>query len=198
MSDFDEINERFNEIRETILEWLQDRTDRPVVFADQSDPRPNEPHVSFKLLTNLIKLGSFDERILNKTSPYKSTLRAHREFVVAIEAVGSPVGPSDDLDDFVRATDILTGVHLSLDQITVRDRFNAIGLAVVNEGAVTDISQLLETETEPRALLEVRFRARFDITDNPGYFEKVEMSGDVDTDSDGNSDYNTGTILVQN
>ncbi len=197
MSNVTQIQERFNEINTVILEWLKEQADFPVVMAESSDPRPDETHLSFKMLTNLIKLGAKDERIINKTTG-KVTLRAHRQFTVAIEAIGNPVGPDEDLDDLIRATDILHAVHISLDQITVRDKFNAADLAIINEGTVTDISQLLETETEPRALLEIVLAARFDITDNPGYFDTVELTGDFDTDCDGEfDDYSTGVIQVK-
>ena len=195
MSNVGKIKERINEIRSTILTWLQTQTDFPVVFADSSDPRPDEAHVSFKILTNLIKLGSQDEKFINPTTG-AVTLRSHREFTVAIEAVGNPVGPDEDLDDLIRATDILNAVHLSLDLDTVRGVFDLIDVAIVNEGTVTDISQILETETEPRALLEIVFRARFDTIDEPGYFDKIELQGEIDTDFDNVSDHDTGIIQV--
>ena len=195
MSFVTQIKERFNEIRETFLEFLQEQGDVPVVMAEHSDPRPDEAHISFKLLTNLIKLGSKDESIADKTTG-KVTLRAHREFTIAIEAVGKPVGPDDDLEDMVRATDLLDAVHMSLDMASVRSKFDEIGLAIVNEGSVTDISQIMDTETEPRALLEIVCRARFDLIDEPGYFDKMQVSGDFDTDCDGTADISTGTIDV--
>ncbi len=195
MSNVKELRERFNEIRKVIRKWLVEQTDMSVVFAGHSDPRPDEPHVVFKLLTNLVKLGSKDETFMNKTTGLV-TLRAHREFTVSIEAIGKPVGPDDELEDLVRATDILDAAHLSLDLDTVRARFDAIGLAIVDEGSVIDISQLLETETEPRALLEIVFRARFELLDNPGFFEKVQMSGEFDTDFDGVDNISTGLIEV--
>jgi hypothetical protein len=167
----------------------------PVVIAQESDPRPAEAHVSFKLLTGLVKLGSSDELLVDKSNGI-ITLRGHREFTVAIEAVGNPVSPQDDLETQIRATDILQGVHLSLDLPSVRDKFSAVGVAIVNEGTVTDISQILETETEPRALLEIVLRARFDVIDDVGYFDRVQFSGDLDTDCDGVDDYTTGTIEV--
>ena len=195
MSFVTQIKERFNEIRETLLEFLQEQADVPVVIAEQSDPRPDEAHLSFKVLTNLIKLGSKDERLMD-TATGKTTLRAHREFTVAIEAIGKPVGPDDDLEDMVRATDLLDAVHMSLDFDTVRSKFDEIGLAIVNEGTVTDISQIMDTETEPRALLEIVCRARFDLIDEPGYFDKLQVSGDFDTDCDGVDEVSTGTIDV--
>jgi len=190
-----------DEIRDDVLlPWLEDVTDLPVVMADHSDPRPKGPHVSFKLLSNLSKIGALDERVpvYNDANEHTGTfkIRAHREFIVSIEAVGSPVGPSDDLEDFVRATDILNAVHLSLDLTKTRNIFSEGNVAIYDEGSVTDISQILETETEPRALLELGCRARFDLTDNPGYFDKAQIEGDFDTDCDGSDDYSTGIVDI--
>lgn len=195
MSNVSAIKERLNEIQGAILAWLQEQADFPVIIADQSDPRPDETHLSFKLLTSLIKLGGMDETIMD-TATGIMTLRGFREFTVAIEAVGNPVGPDEDLDDMIRATDILNAVQLSIDLPSTRAYFDSFNVAIAEQGSVTDISQLLETEKEPRALLEVVFRARFDISDTPGYFDKVAMSGDFDADCDGTDDISTGIIQV--
>jgi hypothetical protein len=185
----DNTKEKFNEIRSVLLAWLEDISDFPVVIAEESDPRPNqgEPHVAFKILTNLVKLGSRDEhRPATATTEYKVV--SHREFTVSITAVGSPVSDDEDLDDKVRATDILNEIQLSLERPTVLDRFTEIDLAVVSEGTVVDTSLLLETETEPRATLDVIFRVRIDVEDDPGIIEKTRISGEIDSNMDGSFD----------
>ena len=195
MSNLTEIKERFNEIREGVLEWLKDQTDWPVVMSDHSDPRPDGPHIAFKLLTSLEKIGAKDEQIIDKATG-KVTTRSHRVFTISIEAVGRPVGPDDELEDFIRATDMLNAVNLSMDTVGVKEHFNGMHVAVLDEGDVVDISALLETETEPRAVLDIRCSARFDFTETPSYYDAVKMSGDFDTDGDGNFNYNTGVIDV--
>lgn len=168
-------------------------------MADHSDPRPEGPHVSFKLLTSFLPQGAVDEKVMEKKAGVltgKQVQRSYRTFTVAIESVGKAVGPNDKLEDFVRATDILENIHLTMDLETVRARFKKVGVAINDKGSVTDISRFLETETEPRALLEMRCSTRFDIVDNPGYFNKVQLSGDFDTNGDGNADVSTGIIDI--
>jgi len=181
------IKDIFNEIREIILAWLSEATDLTVVIEGESDPRPDPPFVSFKMLTGLVKIGGHDEQIAaNATAPF--TIRSHREFTISVNAVGKPVGNYDDLSDKIRATDILTDVELSLQKPTVIQRLKDAGLAVIHSDSIVDLSQIIENETEPRAKLDIILRLRIDRTDDPGVIEHVQLSGAFDSDMDGNAD----------
>lgn len=187
-------------LENTFLKWISDYTDYSVVLSDHSDHRPEGPHFAFKVLSDISPIGGADEQIPEKNSLGVSTgrikIRAHREFTISIEAVGKAVGQRGNLKDFVRATNMLNALHLTLDTPTVRARFQKIGVAINDKGTVQDISQFLETETEPRALLEMLCSTRIDLMDDPGYFENSEISGQTDTNEDGIYNLDTGIFIT--
>ena len=140
-------------------------------------------------------MGGHDEKYTDPTDG-RTVVRSHRNFTVRIEAVGQPVGPRDDLDRLLRATDMLQAVEMSTDTNSTISRLDRLGVAIVDEGDVLDISQFMETENEPRAVLDMIFRARFDQVDDPGYFDTIEFEGEFDSGRGGNPDHSTGTITV--
>jgi len=194
------VKELTRTIENTFLQWITDEGAYSVVMSDHSDHRPEGPHFSFKILSDINPIGGSDEETMEKDSNGNATgrmvIRAHREFTVSIEAVGKAVGQRGKLKDFVRATDMLNALHLGVDTPTVRARFQEKNIAINDKGTVSDISQFLETETEPRALLEMFCSTRIDIVDEPGYFDSAEVSGSVDTDGDGVYDLDTGLITI--
>jgi len=179
--------EKFNEIRAALYQWLTDIADVPVVIAEESDPRPSGPHLAFTILTTLVRVGGLDEH-LPKTATREYTIRSQRTFTVSITAAGTPVGNFDDLDAKVRAVDLLNEVQLSLERPTVMEPLRAIGLSIFEQGQVISLPAEQETETEPRAVLDIIFGVCIEVTDEPGYIEKVQVSGQIDTDKDGSLD----------
>ncbi len=182
------IKEKLHEVRATLYEWLRDVADYPVVFAESSDPRPSEPHLVFKLFPSLVRIGGRDEHRPATEAGGSYTIISHRMMTVTITAAGWPVGQGDELDDKVEATHILTEVQLSLERPTVLESLQAIDLSVLSEGDIIDVSAVQETETEPRAVLDIILGIRFDVTDDPGIIEKVKISGALDSTFDGNFD----------
>lgn len=180
------VKNRLREVRDGLHKWLSYVADYPVVMAEASDPRPAEPHLAFKLFPSLVRVGSRDEhRPATDTTPY--TIVSHRMITVTITAGGWPVGPYDDLEDKVEATHLLTAVQLALEAPTTQAMLQSLDLGIINEGEVIDISAEQETETEPRAVLDIIFGIRIDITDDPGCIEKAKMSGELSPTFDGST-----------
>jgi len=200
MSNYKIIKELTEKIESTFLKWITDEGAYSVVMSEHSDHRPDGPHFAFKILGEITPIGGSDEQTMEKNHLGELTgrmvLRAHREFTISIESVGKAVPNRGNLKDFVRATDMLNALHLGLDTPTVRARFQAINVAINDKGNVSDISQFLETETEPRALLEMLCSTRIDIVDEPGYFENAEITGCTDTNGDGTYNLDTGLIEI--
>lgn len=184
--------ERFNEIRTKLREWavgvLGD--DDNIVIAEESDPRPSGAHLSINMLGGIQSLGSNAERRTDGTTGRETTTN-HQEFTVSLMAVGCP-NSGNYIEDRVRAVDILNELKFSLEKHSTQAFFNEIDLVIADEGEITAIPATLETEIEPRAVLDIRCRARFDIVDedhdSTSYFDSTKISGSVDTDGDGTFD----------
>lgn len=163
-------------MRGIILAWLSSVVNYTVVFEQSSDPRPPAPYVAFKMLTGLIKYGNQDE-VGNDPADVSGRsflVKGHRKCTIRIEAIGLA---TDDLTTSVRATDILQDVQNSLSRPSIRDAFRFGNFSIIDFKAVTDISKLLETETEPRAQLEVVIGLAMEIQDAITTIEHVSVGG---------------------
>ncbi len=187
------VKEAMNEYREAIQKWLSDTTDLVVVFGERSDPQPDKPYISFKFLTGLIKVGSQDEFVAAVKAqtgpPAVAEKPAHvvhqRNITVSITAIGRY---NDDPDKYDRASDILAQVQNSLGLPTTVQIFRAAGLALRQDDTISDISVLLDTETESRAVFDIIFGVALTTEDDPGFIDTVELEGNFDSDQDGVAD----------
>lgn len=186
----DVIVAKYAEIREVVQRWLEDVTDYPSIFAEESSPRPDAPYTAFKFLTSLQKIGAVDEQI-PATSSRAYKIRHFRQFTLSIQAFGR----RDD-DEYISAGAILSHVQNTLDVPTVAEVFRDIGLSLVSEGSVTDISQELDTEVEPRAVLDIIFNVCFETEDDPGVIESVAVRGLFDLDGDGDPEIDSGVTQI--
>lgn len=172
-----------DKIDEGLQSWLESIVPYTVVKSGQNTVRPKPPFVSYKMITGMIKLGSFDELYVNKTDNLYH-LKGQRQFTVLFEATGTPTDGT--LASIVRATDIIGEIQFALNKPNTTSFFLGLDLAIQEENEITDITELLETEYEPRATLSIIFRTAIDEEVDPGTIETVLISGDVDTTFDGN------------
>lgn len=177
------IRKRMDEVRNTLLTWLENVTGFTVVLSGQDFVRPTPPYLSLNIITGFIKIGSIDELIYN-SNKQKWILKGVREFVTSIEAYGIPT--SGTYQSIYRAVDILGEVQFSLNKPETISLFNNIGIAVVNENEIIDITELLDTEYEPRASYDITLRLTLDEEVDPGEIKTVIASGEFDTNQDGN------------
>lgn len=172
-----------DKIEQGIQSWLETTVSYPVVFSGQNMVRPPAPFVSWKLLTGMIKIGSFDELYVNKND-LNYHLKGQRQFTALFEATG--IATDGTLKNRVRATDILGEIQYSLNKPETIGHFQNINLVIQEENEISDITELLETEYEPRASLEITFRIAIDEIVDPGTIDLISVSGDLDTNFDGN------------
>lgn len=183
---------KFDEIRETIRRWAADilDDDDAVVHAKESDPRPSGPHVSVGILGDPIRIGRNAERKTDSTTGRETTI-SHWEFMVSFMAVGCP-NAGNDIEDKIRAEDILMELKLAMEMYSTQAFFDEINLVIADEGNIQSVPAVLETETEPRAVLDIKCRVRIEVVDetndDESYFDNTKISGSVDTDGDGTFD----------
>lgn len=200
------VRQVMNEIREHIRQWIvavfeRENFQPEVIPAELSLPRPNPPYITFKIASLNTKRGAVDEQIpLIDANPggapdiqsYKT--RATREFTLSIQFFGLA---SEDWEQAISAMDMAMAVQNSIDLRSVKDFFSEKNLGIVNDNNIQDISELIDSETEPRAIYDVIMSARFETEDEAiTFIESIEYQGDFDTNMDGTFNKSTGPVTV--
>lgn len=181
--------EKLKQIKLAIRDWMVDAFDGdvPVIYAEQSDPRPAPPYITFRFLTGLLKVGSRDDRQQVYDEPNDQLYHAtcgQRSLPITIQCVGV----ADDPINEPSPVEMLGYLQQTLERPSVQDAFNTVGLSVRNDGVATAIPKMLETEIEPRAVLDITFGCGLVDIEAIQHIEHVEITGKVDRDGDGTVD----------
>jgi hypothetical protein len=154
-----------------------------VIYEESSGPRPPRPYVTLKIIAGPSE-KAFDELRPIPADPNKKfDLTGIRQYTVSMKAFGEA------------AHDILSDLQLCLEapdsiEFFIRNE----DIAVVSRGPVTDISALLETGFETRAVMDVIFNAVVSKVVDPSTIESTEISGTLEN-ADG-SDTTVGPFEV--
>lgn len=153
------------QLKTKLWNLLQPILAEPVIWADQSAPRPALPYATLRLST-IPRVGT----------PYYAdpdengiqTVCAMRESVLQVQRFGvDSVGALETFTDKVFLQSNL-------------DKFSVQKIALFNASQVTDVALLLnDLATEPRASVELSLRWASDMTDNVGLIESVQIAGSV-------------------
>jgi hypothetical protein len=156
-------------IQDAVRTWLTTEltalTD--VIFAEQAAPRPAVPFATVKLGAP-IKLGYDDAGALTDPGApaYASrAMRGDRRLPVSVQIFGAG------------AMDYARAASNALSKETIRDDLRSTGIAPVDNGTITDLTELLETDFEDRAGLEVVFVFADEYTDTVPLVEHVTATG---------------------
>lgn len=149
-----------------------------VVFAEavtgNPSPRPPKPYVTIKVISGPIATG-LDEYRLNVGGTFDVT--GLRKYTVNLQAFG------------VEAYDILATLQTLIDNREKRAVLtDQADISVVNRGAVTDLSELLETGYESRASLDITFNSSTAIDTEITPIEKAAVSGTISKDDSSSID----------
>lgn len=149
--------------------------DSAVIWDNQNGSRPARPFITLHL-EGPLALGAVDA----VTHKYSATRPAGaeieikaegpRELTLSIQCYGlSPIG-----SDSPRA--VLSRVQTKLGLPSVKDALGAAGVSVFDKGRIQDLSEILDTGFEARALLEVRCYAVESATETSTYIKTVELT----------------------
>ncbi len=166
-------------LRTNLQAWVDAQTDSKVIWANQNSPQPEGAHVTL-FVDPIAQLGrdGIGETVLVE-SEYLAVPFGDREFTLAIQAYRS--GAYQDILNIVN----------SLQGETVRATLIANGIAYVRTLDQADISGLLQTQFQERAMADIRFRIGIPygvvVTEDTGAILKVlnavgEISGNRNTD----------------
>ena len=148
--------------------------DSKIIWVDQNGPRPANDFITLRI-GDLVSLGAVDElRVTtNLANPNGSEIvlevNGLREFTLSIQAFNTATVSTST------SREVLSKVQAALKLPSVRALLNAAGLGPFDMGSVKNISALLQTKFEARAILETRFYVNETVSENTGYINTVTL-----------------------
>lgn len=133
----------------------------PVIYWQPNAPRPDVPYITL-FLGSVVSVGqdwSAPDADINGVIDMKGD----RQFTLSIQAYGN-----DPLT-------VLENIRTSLQKQTVLDTLRANGIAFYQALTINDITELVDSQFERRAQLDVLFGIGQIYSDNPGYFDEIEV-----------------------
>ena len=176
-----EIN--WQEIECAIIDWAEgkfsdlDRTQ--FFFEDQNLSQPPYPYLTFKR-DSLVRVSGKDEIRVSTdlTQPAGKEIALEtigiREFTLTVNAWVDD--ESGGQDPNCNAMFMMSVLQLSLSQLSTQEIFCLAGISVVEELAVVNLSQVVNTAFVSRAAMDVRMRVAFSCIERTGYIDTVEIS----------------------
>ena len=150
-------------VKQTLYTWATSQVPvgMPVIFYEPNAPRPNQAYVSLYLsnTTQVNQDWTADETDANGIVDMKGD----RQFTLQIQAYGD------------EALNVLENLRTSLQKQTVLDILRAGGIVFYISLGINDITSLVDSQFERRAQMDVTLGIGQTYTDNPGYFDEVEI-----------------------
>lgn len=133
----------------------------PVIFWEPNAPRPTVPYVTL-FLSNIVAVNQ-DWSSADADASGIIDMKGDRQFTLQIQSYGG-----DPLT-------VLENIRTSLQKQTVLDTLRANGIAFYSSLAINDITDLVDSQFERRAQLDVLMGIAQIYTDDPGYFDTMEV-----------------------
>jgi hypothetical protein len=136
----------------------------PVIWYHLNAPRPVVPYVAMHLFS--IRSVGVDAQ-LSPDGDGEIEIVGNRDFSLECQAIG------------LYSRDYLEKLKMSLERPAVQQILRTAGICIVDRGAITDLTSLVDSRWEERNTIEFFFRfAQVDI-DAPGYFERTNIQTDL-------------------
>lgn len=154
----------------------------PVIYWQPNAPRPTVPYVTLFLSTiNAVNQDwtSFDVDVNGVAA-----MKGDRQFILQVQAYGN-----DPLT-------VLENVRTSLQKESVLDTLRGNGIVFYQSIAINDITDLVDSEFERRAQLDISFAIGQVYDDILGYFDTMEIE-EVILNEDGTIVYDETVIIPE-
>ena len=159
------------QIEDVLHAWLKAATGVTCIWAEQSGPQPKPPYCTLRI-DGPRRLGGADElRQDGDGDDVRQLAVGQRELTVECQAFTSRTTGS------ATARELLTKAQVQLSLPSVHERFSEVGLSVIDEGDVQNVSTVLETKWQGRAALDVRIGCADSAEERVGSIESVELVG---------------------
>lgn len=167
-------------LQQALRTWVRKSSrldDSKIVWAQQDVVRLPVPFITMRL-GDLVKLGAADEvtHDFDATRPageeIEITVNGRRQGAVSIQCFG---GNSDS------AMKIMLRVEASLSLPSVMELLEAAEVSVYDTGAIQNVTALLETAFEPRAVMDAYFYCSEAVSERTTYIESVGVTNQIET-----------------
>lgn len=156
-------------------------------WDDQNLPRPAYPYLTLKR-DSIIRVGGPDE-VRSTTDLAQSQgeeigleTTGAREFTLTVKAYVDEANGGIDPD--CDAIALLTKLQGTLGTIYTQEAFCLIGLAVVEEMPVIDLSAERNSQRVSMAAMDIRLRATYSSVERTGYIDSTEVASCASAEPD--------------
>lgn len=153
----------YNTIRTTFYNWasLNVPMGMPVIYYQPNAPRPLVPYVTLYL--NVSNQVNQDYVSPGADAGGNVFMRGDRQLVLQVQAYGND------------PETVLENLRSSLNKETVGNILHAGGVSYLSTLAMNDITDLVDSQFERRAMMDLNFSVGQFYSDNPGYFDHLEV-----------------------
>ena len=156
--------------KKVLVDWIREATGLPatkVLLADQNFPRPPKDYITLKFGT-MLQVGR--EFIAAPNGAGSAPISRDMEATIFFNSYGDKAGVVNPL---TRLVDLLA----SIDTEAINEDLIAGGIHFIDTLLPpTDITTVLNTQYEPRATMDLRFRLDWETTDSgQGFIDKAEI-----------------------
>jgi len=133
----------------------------PVIFWEQNSPRPKIAYITLWLSSIIAINQDYSSPQANLNGDIN--MKGDRQFTLQINAYGN------------NTLTVLENIRSSLQKQTVLDTLRAGGIVFYQSLTINEISELVDSQFEERSQLDVLMAIGQTYTDNPGYFNEIEV-----------------------
>lgn len=153
----------FATVKLNLYQWIvtQIPGGMPAFFWEPNSPRPSIPYVTL-WLSSVVAVNQ-DWTAEDADSLGVVDMKGDRQFTLEVQAYGG-----DPIT-------LLENIRTSLQKQTVLDTLRANGIAFFQSITISDITELVDSQFERRGQLDILFGIGQVYTDNPGYFDEIEL-----------------------
>lgn len=161
----------FKELQNTIHSWIVTYASpgSECILSNGNAPRPQLPYITYQLrLTNKPGSGAYYSP---GDADGNQTISFDKIYNLSLQAYGDANGDACELLETIQ------------EAILLPEKYNALkanNVSIMDEGTLTDISELVDVTIEDRWLLELTVGIKQTLTHTPSIIENVNISGDID------------------
>jgi len=134
----------------------------PVIYWQLNSPRPKVPYITLFISQITAVNQDWSSGVTDVNGAI--AMKGDRQFTLEIQAYGA-----DPME-------LMENIRTSLQKQSVLDTLRANGIAFYSSLTINDITELVDSQYERRAHLDVLFGIGQVYADSPGFFDHIELT----------------------